>query len=65
MTGVITLGLFWFFMVVGVVANIWQTVVMWLNVEALGEASGFLFIKTVTIFIPIVGSVMGWIGILY
>lgn len=52
----------WLFIVIGVFANIWQTIVMWLQVEAIGEASGFLFVKTITIFIPIVGSVMGWIG---
>lgn len=54
--------LIWLFMIIGIIANVWQTITMWMNVEAIGEASGFLFVKTITIFIPIVGSVMGWIG---
>lgn len=58
----ITALLVWLFIVIGVIANIWQTIILWLQVEAIGEASGFLFVKTITIFIPFVGSVMGWVG---
>lgn len=60
MAGLWILGI-WLFFIVGGCLNIYQVIVSWIGLEAVAEASGYLIVKTVSIFLGPVGSIWGWV----
>ena len=51
----------WMVFLVGYVANIVQVIQGFAALPAIGEVSGYLFIKAVAIFMGPVGSVLGFV----
>lgn len=49
--------------IVGAILNIYQVVTSFIALENLVDISGLLAIKTICIFIPLVGSTLGWFGL--
>lgn len=51
----------WFLLVVGALANIWQCITQTIALDAVGDMSGLLLAKIISIFLGPIGSIWGFI----